>query len=300
VKSEELQKERDFLNRLVEATNALIAIVDTVGKVTYINEKGTRILERKKEEIVGKNWLKHLAPEEWGVYGHEVFKKLQRKQLPNCYIHSLSRQDGTQRILSCNAFVLQENKGDMVGLLCVAQDITGIEGAKRELRRLIYTDYLTGLYNTRYLYKKMGEETEKSKRYKDAFSLLYVDIDNFKHHNDVYGHRSGDQLLQKFSEILNSQLREKDSAFRYGGEEFIVLLPQTRKEKAWEVAVGLRKNVEQQLSLDYGITVSIGVAQYQPGKDVIEQADQAMYRAKREQKNRVCVFSEKQEIRSYE
>jgi len=280
-KSKELQKERDFLNRLVEATNALIVIVDTVGNVTYINEKGTRILERKKEEIVGKSWLKHLAPEKWAVYGHEVFKKLQRKQLPNRYIHSLSRRDGTQRILSCNAFVLQENKGDMAGLLCVAQDITGIEATKRELRRLIYTDYLTGLYNTRYLYKKMEEEREKSKRYKDAFSLLYVDIDNFKHHNDVYGHQAGDQLLQKFSEILNSQLRERDLAFRYGGEE-----------EAWKVAVGLRKNVEQQLSLDYGITVSIGVAQYRPGKDVIEQADQAMYRAKREEKNRVCVFRE--------
>ncbi len=293
MKSKELQKERDFLNRLVEATNALIVIVDTVGNITHINEKGTRILERKKEEIVGKSWLKHLAPKEWAVYGHEVFKKLQRKQLPNLYIHSLSRRDGTQRILSCNTFVLQENKGDMAGLLCVAQDITGIEGAKRELRRLIYTDYLTGLYNTRYLYKKIEEETEKSERCKDPFSLLYVDIDNFKHHNDLYGHQAGDQLLQKFSKILNSQLREKDSAFRYGGEEFIILLPQTGQEKAWEVAVGLRKNVEQQLSLDYGITVSIGVAQYQSGKDVIEQADQAMYRAKREKKNRVCVFSEK-------
>lgn len=293
MKSEGLREEKDFLNRLVEATNALIVIVDTVGNVTHINEKGTRILERKKEQIVGKSWLKHLAPEEWAVYGHQVFKKLQRKQLPNRYIHSLSRRDGTQRVLSCSTFVLQENKGDMAGLLCVAQDITGIERAKRELRRLIYTDYLTGLYNTRYLYKKIEEETEKSKRYKDAFSLLYVDIDNFKHHNDVYGHRAGDQLLQKFSEILNSQLRDRDSAFRYGGEEFIVLLPQTVEEKAWEVAVELRKNVEQQLSLDYGITVSIGVAQYRPGKDVIEHADQAMYRAKREKKNRVCVFSKK-------
>jgi len=291
MKSKELQKEKDFLNRLVEATNALIVIVDTVGKVTYINEKGTRILERKKEEIVGKSWLKHLAPEEWAVYGHEVFKKLQKRELPGHYIHTLSRENGAQRALSCNTFLLQENKGDMVGLLCVAQDITGIEEAKRELKRLIYTDYLTGLYNTRYLYKKIEEETEKSKRYKDAFSLLYVDIDNFKHHNDVYGHRAGDQLLQKFSEILNSQLRERDFAFRYGGEEFIVLLPQTGEEKAWEVAVGLRRNVEQQLSLNHGITVSIGVAQYQPGKDVIEQADQAMYRAKREEKNKVCVFS---------
>ena len=293
MKSKELQKERDFSNRLVEATNALIVIVDTVGKVTYINEKGTRILERKKEQIVGKNWLKHLAPEEWAVYGHEVFKKLQKRELPGHYIHTLSGENGAQRVLSCNTFLLQENRGHIAGLLCVAQDITGIEGAKRELRRLIYTDYLTGLYNTRYLYKKIEEETEKSKRYKDAFSLLYVDIDNFKHHNDVYGHRAGDQLLQKFSEILNSQLREKDSAFRYGGEEFIVLLPQTGKEEAWKVAVGLRKNVEQQLSFDYGITVSIGVAQYRPGKDVIEQADQAMYRAKREEKNKVCVFSQK-------
>lgn len=292
MKSKKLQKEKDFLNRLIEAANTLIMIVDIVGNVTYINEKGIRIIEREKEEIVGKNWLKHLAPEEWRVYGHEIFKKLQKRELLGHYIHTLSRENGGQRVLSCNIFVLQENRRHIAGLLCVAQDITEIEGVERELKDLIYTDYLTGLYNTRYLYKKIEEETEKSERYNDPFSLLYVDIDNFKHYNDVHGHQAGDQLLQKFSEILNSRLREKDSAFRYGGEEFIVLLPQTGEEKAREVAVGLRKNVEQQLSLNHGITVSIGVAQYRPGKDVIEQADQAMYRAKREEKNRVCVFSE--------
>jgi len=288
----ELQREKDILSLAIEAVGALIMVVDVTGKITFINKKGTQMLGYEREEIMGKNWIEHFAPERWASDGYEVFRKLQKGELPSHYIHPFLRKDGAQRILSCDTTILKGNKGHIIGLLCVAQNITQIKEMERKLRNLSHTDYLTGLYNTRYFYKKIKEEIQRSQRYKVPFSLLYIDIDNFKRCNDVHGHQTGDQVLQKFSKMLNSQLRNIDSAFRYGGEEFIVLLPHTGEKEAREVTERIRRKVEQHLFPLYGITLSIGVAQYQVGEDIVEQADRAMYRAKRQGKNKVCVFSE--------
>lgn len=289
---QELQRGKDILGHVIETVSALIMVVDASGRVTFINKEGTRILGYEKEEIMGKDWLKHLAPERRASDGYEVFKRLQKGELPSHYIRPFLRKDGTQRILSWDMTILKDRKGHIARLLCVAQDITQIKEIERRLRNLSYTDYLTGLHNTRYFYKKIEEEIQRSRRYKGPFSLLYIDIDNFKRCNDVHGHQTGDQVLQKFSKMLNSQLRKVDFAFRYGGEEFVVLLPQTGEREAREVTERIRKKIEQHLFPLYGIPVSIGVAQYRVGEDIVKQADQAMYRAKRQGKNKVCAFSE--------
>jgi len=286
-----MEKEQDPLDQVIEAVNAALMVMDATGKITFVNRKGALMLGYEREEIIGKSWLEHFVPQSWTLDCDEVFKKLQSGQLPSHYIHPFLRKDGSQRILSCDTTILGEKKGRIARLLCVAQDITQIREMERKLRNLSHTDYLTGLHNTRYFYKKIEEETQRSQRYKDPFSLLYIDIDNFKGCNDIHGHQTGDQVLQKFSKILNSQLRKVDSAFRYGGEEFVVLLPQTREKEAREVTERIRRKVEQDLFPLYGITVSIGVAQYRAGEDIVKQADQAMYRAKRQGKNKICVFT---------
>lgn len=288
----EVQKEKDVLDQGIEVVSVVIMVVDAAGSIASINKKGARMLGYKREEIIGKNWLQHFVPERWKSDYYEVFKKLEKGELPSHYTHPFSRKDGSQRMLSCDTTILKEKKGHIAGLLCVAQDITQIKEMERKLRSLSRTDYLTGLYNTRYFYEKIEEETRRSERYEGPFSLLYIDIDNFKRCNDTHGHQTGDQVLQKFSKVVNSQLRKVDSAFRYGGEEFIVLLPETGEKGAREVTERIRRKVEQQLFPPYGITVSIGVAQYRVGEDIVQQADQAMYRAKRQGKNKVCVFSE--------
>lgn len=284
-------KKQDLLGEVIEAISAVLMVVDATGKITFINEKGALVLGYKSEEIMGRNWLEHFAPERWASDYHEVFKKLQKGELPSQYIHPFLRKDGSRRILSCDTTILKEERGHRAGLLYVAQDITQIREMERKLRNLSHTDYLTGLHNTRYFYKKIEEETQRSQRYKNPFSLLYIDIDNFKGCNDVHGHQTGDQVLRKFSRILNNQLRKVDSAFRYGGEEFIVLLPQTGEKEAREVTERIRRKVEDDLFPLYEVTVSIGVAQYRVGEDIVKQADQAMYEAKRQGKNKICVFS---------
>jgi diguanylate cyclase (GGDEF)-like protein len=128
---------------------------------------------------------------------------------------------------------------------------------------------------------------EMARRYDEALSLVMIDIDHFKHFNDTQGHLAGDQLLTLLAKILLREVRRADYVFRYGGEEFLVLLPETGPERAREAAERLRQTVEAEA----GVTISLGVAHLEesPSKpeQLIAHADRALYRAKQNGRNRV-------------
>ena len=161
--------------------------------------------------------------------------------------------------------------------------------AEEKLRELTQKDYLTGLYNYQHLWQKVEEEEERGKRYGEVYSAIYLDIDNFKAYNDTYGHLEGDRVLKKLGEILKSSLRKSDSAYRYGGEEFVILLPHTKKEMARTVAERIKNRVCKNLSFAR-ITVSMGVTDSDTSENVVRTADEAMYEAKREGKNKIKVI----------
>jgi len=161
--------------------------------------------------------------------------------------------------------------------------------AEETLRELVRKDPLTGLFNYRYFSQRLEEQKDRFKRYGEVYSLLYIDIDNFKKCNDTYGHLEGDKVLQILSKILKDNLRKIDSAYRLGGEEFVVLLPHTSKEKARKVADRIQREVRGKLYPQYKVTVSIGVADSKDDEDVVKAADDAMYEAKRKGKDRIWV-----------
>ena len=156
-------------------------------------------------------------------------------------------------------------------------------------------DGLTGLYSHAIIHIELEKEFQMAQRYNLDLSIMFIDIDNFKIFNDQFGHKTGDRLLIKLSDILEIQLRKTDKIGRYGGEEFLVILPHTRFEDAMVISKKLLKSIYEQTSRDEkipaGVTVSIGVAginsRMKDGHDMIEAADIAMYRAKKEGKNRV-------------
>lgn len=160
---------------------------------------------------------------------------------------------------------------------------------EEKLQNLVRKDYLTGLYNHRYFYQKIDEQKSRGKRYNEIYSLLYIDVDGFKSFNDTYGHLKGDEVLRSLSKIFKDCLRKTDSAYRYGGEEFVILLPHISKEQAKKVAERIREKVYCYFSPKYRITVSIGVTDSQIDGDIVGRADAAMYKAKRKGKNRVEV-----------
>ena len=118
--------------------------------------------------------------------------------------------------------------------------------SEQRFRELSITDDLTQLYNSRHFYHQLDEEIERTNRYRHPLSLLMLDLDNFKKYNDAFGHIAGDEVLATAGEILRDSLRKTDSAYRYGGEEFAILLPETKGEEALNFAERIRQAFERQ------------------------------------------------------
>jgi len=189
-------------------------------------------------------------------------------------------------------------KGELAtGQMIIMRDITEAKQYEEKLYLLSITDELTGLYNRRYFMEALVAEFKRAKRYKRTFSILMVDIDNFKAVNDKFGHNAGDVALLEISSILKSRLREADKLARLGGEEFGVLLPNTELESAYKLAEDIRSLVASSVIEYEGckiiLTVSIGVAEYRDRivgiDDLLRLVDKALYKAK--DKGRNCTIS---------
>jgi diguanylate cyclase (GGDEF)-like protein len=176
----------------------------------------------------------------------------------------------------------------------------------QKLQKLATTDGLTKLYNSRSFYSQLELEVDRYNRYKHPLSLLLLDIDNFKEFNDNFGHLEGDKVLVRFSQIIKSCLRTNDSAYRYGGEEFTVILPETNGDEAKTVAQRIRSSLETEKfkpipDKNAKITISIGVTQYFPKEELsafIRRADKAMYLSKKNGRNRVSVLLAEPPVKS--
>ncbi len=173
------------------------------------------------------------------------------------------------------------------------------ENEKIELGKLAITDYLTGLYNTRYMYHRLEEEFSRSHRYGIPLTCLMVDIDHFKRINDTFGHKTGDHVLKEFAQLLKKNIRKSDILARYGGEEFIILLPNTPKKGSLSEGERLRLCIKnhkfKSLKGKQAINVSIGACTY-PHKDIttndelITCADTALFKAKSRGRAKVVIY----------
>ena len=163
-------------------------------------------------------------------------------------------------------------------------------------RELSIIDDLTQLYNSRHFYAQLEREIERSNRYGHPLTLLLLDLDKFKDFNDTYGHVEGDYVLSRLGQVIKRCLRETDSAYRYGGEEFTIMLPMTTSEEgivtAKRIQTEFRKeNFSPVLGQEVYMTVSIGLAQYKPKEEIkafVHRVDQLMYQAKKNGRDRIC------------
>jgi polar amino acid transport system substrate-binding protein len=166
-----------------------------------------------------------------------------------------------------------------------------LEDKNRELEQMSVTSQLTGLYNRNKLDPELEQEKERALRYKSIFSVIMLDIDEFKSINDNFGHQTGDRVLKNLGELIQNRVRASDTAGRWGGEEFLIICPATDLSGAYQLAERIRQDMQLQTTPEgMSVTISAGVAEYKSGEDtetLVKRVDGKLYEAKRSGRNRV-------------
>lgn len=196
---------------------------------------------------------------------------------------------------SCSMGPLRDGDNAITSLYLTVQDVTELASYEHRLLEMNMCDGLTGVYNRRFMEKRMEEEFERHVRYSRNLSFIMFDIDFFKKVNDTHGHLCGDSILKNISGGISASIRATDFLARYGGEEFCCLLPETDFPSAALLAERLRKKVagmkHHYQGVEISVTISLGVAGLSPGilscHDLLKIADEALYEAKRSGRNRV-------------
>ena len=224
------------------------------------------------------------------------------KKLKGCYLGVPLRRPGGPTIGVLNAHKTKRSsfgKDDIHLFEAVSEHVAiALENARQYQRtkELSNRDDLTGLYNRRYFFERFEREVERAKRYNRCLSIILMDLDHFKRYNDTFGHLSGDRALQAVANVLRENIRKVDIVSRYGGEEFVVVLPETDKESTVVVAEKLRKAVEKlHLGAEKGgepLTITAGVSGFPldatDALELLEASDKALYFGKAQGRNRVC------------
>lgn len=214
-------------------------------------------------------------------------------------LRSKHRVMGVIQLINVPMTAFKENEMFFLQALCdyAAIAVDNAQSVER-IQELTITDDCTGLYNARHLYKTLDSEVYRSARFHYEFTVLFLDLDHFKHVNDTHGHLVGSKLLAEVAMSVKSRLRLIDSAFRYGGDEFVIVLPQTGKDQALNVARRLQETFRQtyflqQDGLKLNIRASIGVATFPEDArnthEIIRQADEMMYLVKNTTRDNIAV-----------
>ncbi len=275
-------------------------ITDNKDRMIFFNEKMEEISGAIKQDVIGLSVIEDF-PEETTKHFLPYYLKARQKQKPVFYeadVVTPAEANTTQ----AGWLIPKINNGKYDGMICTIEDITERKQLEASLKFESTHDALTGVYNRRELALRIEHEMKRATRYNHNLSTFMLDLDHFKKVNDTYGHKAGDIVLVEIASVLEKSVRETDYVARYGGEEFIVVLPETRLEKAVELAERVREQIAKhpikvKADVELNITTSIGVASFPEHADswegLFEAADKAMYSAKNAGRNCCEVSNDK-------
>ncbi len=276
-----LKKFLTYIEKILQHTNEIFVIKDTRNNILFVNEK-IKDYGYDPDKLVGKKYLSLLSSKHKG----KRFKKIVNGKTALNYEVEFLKSDGTiVNALASNSPVWGDD-GNILFVVSTLADVTSYRRLQKKLTESTYIDYLTGLYNIRYLYKRLREEIRRAIRKSEKVAVIMFDIDNFKNYNDNFGHESGNKLLKNVGNIINNSIREGvDLGFRFGGDEFLILINQAEERIALGIAGRIR---EKFLELNYKhLDLSMGIEYYKNGcsiKDLIVGVDKKVYRAKKSKK----------------
>ncbi len=273
---------KEYFEAIVASSGDLICTTDITGRVMYFSPGAETMLGITATEAIGR------PAHDFYVEGRVAAKRLMdllRKSVDGrVHNHEMRVKASAHRVLhiSMSLSYLKDAHSRVIGTLGIAKDISERVELERRLREMTRTDDLTGLYNHRHFHDRLRMEAARARRQGEPLSIILFDLDGFKQINDRRGHLEGDRILRDFSTAIgNSVRREVDLCFRYGGDEFVLLLPGTTAVKGARVAHRIVRATEP-LAQD-GVTASWGVAQLPSSGDVSEfvrAADSAMFKMK--------------------
>ncbi len=293
---ESLLESKEKYRIITTITNDAIIMIDGQGNVSHWNPAAERMFGYSIEEILGKEFHKLLAPQ----HNYKAFKKTfgtfkttERGAVDGKTLELAAlKKDGSEFPIELSVSAIK-SRGRWNAIVIV-RDIT-LRKREKELEKLATTDVLTKAYNRVKFGEIIGREMARVKRYSQSLSIIMFDIDQFKEVNDTYGHVAGDYVLKGVADIARENMRKIDYLVRWGGEEFMIITPETDLERAGALAERIRKVIESFRFDNAGtITVSFGVTQFKNEDAVdsfIKRSDTALYKAKINGKNRVEVIA---------
>ncbi|BER91759.1 HD domain-containing phosphohydrolase [Atrimonas thermophila] len=278
-----LRRERDRLREYLRIADIIFVVLNLQGEVVLINQKGAEILGYPQEEILGKNWFDFFIPERLRDKIRNVFQGVVAGEIEQFgyYENPILDRYGRERLIAWRNTLLKNEQGQIEEVIAAGLDITEARKMEEKLRYLSFHDSLTGLYNRAFL-------EEEFRRLDVArqlpLSVIMVDVNGLKLVNDTYGHQVGDLLLRSAARVLQIAVRKEDIIARYGGDEFVVLLPQTSYEMAQEVCQRIRDHAETVKVHDVPLSLALGVAtktrKSESVAEILRRAEDEMYRQK--------------------
>jgi diguanylate cyclase (GGDEF)-like protein/PAS domain S-box-containing protein len=287
--------------RMLAESSAFAIMMYQGDRWIYANRAAEEISGYTEEELYSMHFWDFVHPDYRDMIKERAMDRHQGKMIPRSYEFKIIAKNGAEKWVSLSGNRIQYE--DKLTALISVTDISErkiVEAALKEseqrYRDLSIIDDLTQLYNSRHFYAQMEREIERSNRYGHPLTLLLLDIDKFKDFNDTYGHVQGDYVLSRLGHAIKRSLREIDSAYRYGGEEFTIILPMTMSEEGIVTAKRIQKELRKEnFSLVSGqevyVTVSIGLAQYKPKEEIkafVRRVDQFMYKVKKNGRGKIC------------
>jgi diguanylate cyclase (GGDEF)-like protein/PAS domain S-box-containing protein len=291
---EALRESEEKFRAIAQTAVDAIILADSEGNIIFCNPSTQRIFGYKEEEMLGKP-LTILMPEPFRGDHENGLERIKRTGKSK-YVGSIIEMQGLRKdrnVFPIDLSVSMWRAGQQTFYSGIIRDITKRKNLERDLEQLASTDRLTQAFNRTKFQEVIRKELERAKRYSHPLSMIMFDIDHFKQVNDTHGHIIGDYVLQTLTQIVRKNLREIDFLVRWGGEEFVIIAPETDVKRAEVLAERIRKATENYSFDTVGaITISLGLTQMKDNDTedtLIKKVDDAMYLAKQKGRNRVEV-----------
>lgn len=288
-----LLKAHEKLNEFTKIIDNYIITATTKKDSTIINVSSAFVKSSgySKEELIGEKMHIVRHPDEDENKFKELWQTVSSGKIWDGEIRNKNK-NGEDYWLHQHIIPTFDENNNIETLVSLGTDIT----AKKELEKMASIDKLTNIYNRRMIDDFLKQEVEIEKRHSNGLSVILIDIDHFKDVNDTYGHQMGDIVLSKIAELITINSRKSDIQGRYGGEEFIIICPQTTCKQALVLAEKIRASVENFIFEQIGTkTISLGISSFEENdaeEDLVKKADIALYQAKNTGRNKVIVYKE--------